>query len=237
MANAKPVQRFSPKITRLWHNRRRVNRMDVWLNLADDAQEEMYHVQFVFLWIAYEAAWQKQSFKVGSGQPEKFFNHVSTRNSEYLQAILKAHKKTIEKLFNLRWASKEFWFKNNNKIITTPEQWECHFVDHVTSLTDSLQKAINDGSPQSVSSALENLFSVLRIVRNQIVHGASAGKKSLGKRQVKWGVKLLASLIPCFRKIIDENIREDWGIPPFAHVAVGVEPNQDYPPPWLSPRK
>ena len=85
---------------------------------------------------------------------------------------------------------------------------------------------------KAISATLNNLFRNLSVVRNQIVHGASAGQDSHGRTQVILGAWLLKAFIPCFRDAIKANIHEDWGEPPYPRVGSG--PDDKCPPPWLS---
>lgn len=234
-------QRFSPDIMQLKHNRRRVNRMDVWIDLAEKSEKNAHHVRFVLLWIAYEAAYAHTP-KSGrapsgrSGEP-RFLTNVSKLNRNELQSVLRAHREPIVELLELRWANQHFWFKTTKmESVKTTKQWEHEFKNHVRLAKNDLERAIASGDSSSIAKSLKGLFDILHVVRNQIVHGASAGDRSLGITQVRAGAQVLGALVPCFRKIIDNNIKsEQWRTPPFPHVDVHVMPDQDYPPPWLTP--
>jgi len=232
-------QRFSPDIMQLKHNRRRVNRMDVWIDLAEKAERNAHHVRFVLLWIAYEAAYAHtpESGRPPSGRSGEpsFWRNASKLNRNELQSVLRAHREPITVLLELRWANQHFWFKTTKmENVETAKQWEHAFKEHVQIAKSDFARAIDTGDSASITKALKYLFDVLHVVRNQIVHGASAGERSLGITQVRAGAQVLGALVPCFRRIIHNNIKSgQWGIPPFPHVDVHVVPDQDYPPPWL----
>ncbi len=80
-------------------------------------------------------------------------------------------------------------------------------------------------------TVLNDLFRNLSVVRNQIVHGGSAGTESRGRTQVILGAGLLKAFVPCFRDSIASNIDQDWGEPPFPRV--GSAPDEKCSPPWL----
>lgn len=233
-------QRFSPDIMQLKHNRRRVDRMDVWIDLAGKTERKAHHVRFVLLWIAYEAAYAYTPKSGGApsgraGEPH-FLRNVSKMNRKELQSVLRAHRETIDSLLELRWANQCFWFKTGMENVKTAKQWEHEFKKHVRLAKNDLARAVDAGDSLFISKALKRLFDILHVVRNQIVHGASAGENSLGVTQVRAGAQVLDALVPCFRKTIDNNIKSElWRTPPFPHVDVHVVPDQDYPPPWLPP--
>lgn len=113
----------------------------------------------------------------------------------------------------------------------TAEEWNREFSRKVERAEKHLDKA-RSGRRDAIRETLNDLFLNLSVVRNQIVHGASAGSGGWGRTQYELGAKLLKALIPCFREVIRSNIEDDWGAPPFARVGEG--PDDECPPPWLS---
>ncbi|MYA35676.1 MAG: hypothetical protein F4Y34_03305 [Gammaproteobacteria bacterium] len=211
-------------------NERRIERVDNWISHAEDVPrgDENDHIRFLFYWIAYEAAFQKDGRK---GTKEEFHELIADcefAKDDLLRAIKFRRKEAIE-LLELRQASPYFWKKEPD----WPEngnEWERKFQGQVELDIDTMNSAIYDGT--GLTDTLDALFRNLTIVRNQIVHGGSAGKKSFGLDQVIWGTNLLRTIIPAFRDFIKANISADWGEPPFPRV--GDHPNQDCSPPWIA---
>ena len=103
---------------------------------------------------------------------------------------------------------------------------------------DDLNQAVAVQDEEALLSASEwaalvdTLFRNLGIVRNQIVHGGSAGSRSRGRTQVRLGAELLRDFVPHFRRTIERHPDQDWGPPPFPRV--GDEADDKCLPPWLS---
>lgn len=215
-------------------NQRRVARMNVWIESAttSPADDDYAHIRFVFYWIAYEAAYKVESDGFVDGeqrtkewaQREQFHRSMAGHDGEMIQGVLRRHRDRIARLLELRQADSKFWYQGNQNGQMTEQEWEIQFNRRVTS---ALRK-LNNGETETT---LNNLFRNLAVVRNQIVHGGSAGTRSRGRTQVLLGAELLSALIPRFRDVVQSNLDEDWGNPPFPRVGTG--PDDTCPPPWL----
>ena len=218
-------------------NERRIDRMKAWISHAEATSgEEEAHIRFLFYWIAYEAAYQTEDSEVKDWQArESLHRKLAFRGAGKLQDILHDQREDAVRIFRLRQAHRFFWRKDSRWV--TSDEWESEFQKRVESAISRLNTAAHSGARETlekkkaIQSTLDDLFRNLNIVRNQIVHGASAGSKSWGGNQRVWGAKLLSAFVPCFRDIIEFNIREDWGEPPFPRVGEG--PDDKCPPPWL----
>lgn len=219
-------------------NERRVERMNVWIDLAGSTpdDDDHAHIRFVYYWIAYEAAYQNEHSKIEDGKErEKLHHRLAKRDRGRLQGILHAQKKSIVSILALRQAHPSFWNRwREDAGVRTREEWERVFGERVGAAVESLDEAIRSGIKNRISGALDGLFRNLSVVRHQIVHGGSAGRRSRGRTQVTLGAKLLRAFIPCFRDSIESDIDQDWGEPPFPRVGSG--PDEECPPPWLERR-
>ena len=145
---------------------------------------------------------------------------------------MQVQKPDAVRLLELRQASPSFWNRwREDAGVRSPEEWEIVFGERVGSYVGRLNEAIRTSIKKHVSGTLNDLFRNLSVVRNQIVHGGSAGTESRGRTQVILGAGLLKAFIPCFRDSIASNIDQDWGEPPFPRV--GSAPDEKCPPPWL----
>ena len=224
------------------NNRRRLKRMDIWISHAEAASGEGdAHLRFLFYWIAYEAAYQTYETEESKGGHEKerkrLHRKLAGHDRGRLQSLLRAQKGDILRIFKLRQAHPSFWKRGGTKVETL-DAWETAFEQRVGSATKRLDAvvrmnaALSSHVKEAISKTLNDLFRNLNVVRNQIVHGASAGPDSRGRTQVILGAGLLGAFIPCFRDSIEFNAQEDWGVPPFPRVGEG--PDDECPPPWLS---
>lgn len=223
------------------NNRRRIERMDTWISEAEKASGEgKAHLRFLFYWIAYEAAYQTYETEESEGghgkERVRLHRELVRHDRGRLQNILRAQKDNIVNILELRQAHPSFWKRWGDE--RTPEAWETAFGKRVESAKKKLNEAVGTSAAVSrgvkgkLSSTLDDVFRNLNVVRNQIVHGASAGALSRGRTQVILGAGLLNAFIPCIRDSIEFNIDEDWGELPFPRVGEG--PDDKCPPPWLS---
>ena len=221
-------------------NERRLKRMETWIDLAKDPKwakdTEGYdphaHVRFVFYWIAYEAAFEGQKWDPRENSPlfHEFYKRLAERGKPRLRECLRGQEACIRNLFGLRQASRFFWYKEGQDLPKDAKDWEDRFTKRVEEQREKLQKAVYEAG--SAVAVLDDVFKILSLVRNQIIHGGSSGSSSQGRSQVRWGAQLLCAFVPCFFNIIEEHKGEDWGKPPFPRV--GWKPDDpEARPPWL----
>ncbi|MCY4028344.1 MAG: hypothetical protein OXH75_18775 [Acidobacteria bacterium] len=224
-------------------NERRVARMNAWIDLARKASDEhSAHVRFVLYWIAYEAAYKAESSDpsdsraTDSVQRRTFHHRVARYDRGRLPQVLRQYLVDVTAVLELRQAHPSFWQRwRQDGSVESPDDWDRNFRGRTRKATQALRDAIENwsrgGANQRTAEALDTLFLSLGVVRNQIVHGASAGSHSHGRTQVLLGARLLHALVPCFRDSVASNLDEDWGQPPFPRVGTG--PDDKCPPPWL----
>ncbi len=212
-------------------NRIRLERMDTWIEKAETVPKgnDHDHVRFLYFYIAYEAAYQR--FNVN--EPWKRFNHTLARHAK-LEIIntLQHSTEDIGRLFNLRQASPLFWEKNKQKE-KSPDEWAKKYKSSVVTSLEKLDVLLQESRDRNqLARSLNSLFGRIRLVRNQIVHGGSAGIDSRGRTQVELCARLLQALVPCIRDCIKIRIEKDWGKPPFPRVGSGPD-DPECAPPWL----
>ena len=235
-------------------NERRIARMSTWISHAEAISgEEEAHIRFLFYWIAYEAAYQMNETRGSKVEHEKerreFHQRLADHHWVRLQSILRAQENDVVDILELRQAHPSFWrrrkVRKGDKVAETAEAWEWDFRSWVRSAKKDLKKAVryqkrlNEAdwyqrkiAGTLIAETLNDLFENLNVVRNQIVHGGSAGPDSRGRTQVIRGARLMSAFVPCFHDGIKANLKGDWGEPPFPHVGSG--PDDECPPPWLT---
>ena len=221
-------------------NERRIARMSTWISLAKAeaiSGEKEAHIRFLFYWIAYEAAYHMNETGESKGGHEKerreFHLRLASHDRGRLQRILSAQRTNVVGILKLRQAHPSFWKRwDEDEGVETIKEWESVFWNRVQKMVEHLEVAVRSGIKWKIAGTLNDLFENLSVVRNQIVHGGSAGPDSRGRTQVILGAKLLSAFVPCFHESIKDNHSEDWGEPPFPHVGEG--PDDKCPPPWLS---
>ena len=221
-------------------NERRIDRMSTWISHAEAeaiSGEKEAHIRFLFYWIAYEAAYHMNETgesKGGHGKERREFHlRLASHDRGRLQSILRAQRTNVVDILELRQAHPSFWKRwDEDEGVETVKEWKSVFRNRVQKMVEHLDVAVRSGIKWKIAGTLNDLFENLSVVRNQIVHGGSAGPDSRGRTQVILGAKLLSAFVPCFHESIKDNRSEDWGEPPFPRVGKG--PDDKCPPPWLS---
>ena len=217
-------------------NRRRIERIDTWIRHAVDAccgirekagflfgfipvighalavPRRNEHIRFLYYWIAYEAAYKQE--QKSDSERSTFHKRVANRERILIRRVLREYKNNAIALLELRQANRDFWYKPDNSRYPEGKQskdisrqdWENWFEKEVSRTVNRLDYAVCHDDVDAVAKTLNDLFQTLSVVRNQIVHGGSAGKSSYGRNQVILGLKLLAVFIPIFRDCIDTNL-------------------------------
>ena len=220
-------------------NERRIARMNAWIDLArNESNTDSAHVRFVFYWIAYEAAYKVEGNDSSDSRAKdtvqrRTFHHLVARYDRgRLRQVLRQHKADVSAILELRQANPSFWQRwREDARVESASDWDRNFAERTRKAMQALRDAIENwsrgGANERTAEALDILFRNLALVRNQIVHGASAGSHSRGRTQVLLGARLLHALVPCFRDSIESNLDEDWGQtpgqPPFPRVGAGPE--------------
>jgi len=200
-------------------NTRRIKRMEYWIEQAGSfpADEDHNHIRFLFYYIAYEAAYQKAWETKNQEQREDFHCKVARNAKLNIKEFLDKNQEKICELLELRQAHPLFWKGPKQLKGWSREKWESEFNSQKKDSLQHLEKAIK-GERKEIIGALNDLFQNLSIIRNQIVHGGSAGRESRGRTQVNLGAELLGEIIHFLHNCIEEKIQHDWGSPPFPRV-------------------
>lgn len=128
----------------------------------------------------------------------------------------------VVRIFELRQAHPSFWYppssrkeSRENAGVGPAESWESVFRKRVGAMRKRLDEAVRSGVKEAISTTLNDLFRNLSVVRNQIVHGASAGPESRGRTQVVLGARLLSAFVPCFATASRPTFKRTGAISPF----------------------
>lgn len=208
------------------HNKDRLRRADSWLQRSEAAKDETE--RFIFLWIAFNAAYGYEAFPSDSGQwPverekfDRFLGEVLKRDKEKVlektlwrtQVVMKCDdngvlKKTFRRtyldpicdLLNNHYVFKPFWEAVRGS--DTESDWEAKFLER----NSSVQRSMEVGDARGV---LMELFMRLYMLRNQIIHGGATFEIGWGQDQVRDGSRIMKSLVPPILEIMQANIEEN----------------------------
>ena len=196
--------------------RLRVHRSISWLGRAE-AEEDDDDARFVFLWIAFNAAYADQEeFLRGEANERsshtRYFRTVvglDTGGRVY-DAIWDNFSGPIRLLMDNKYVFGPFWHHHNG--VSGWEGWESRF----RSSRWVFRRAV---AAKDTVKVLSLLFDRLYVLRNQLVHGGSTWNSIVNRDQVRDGTAILSFLVPVFVDVMMENPHDEWGRPFYPVVA------------------
>ena len=176
--------------------------------------------RFVFLWIAFNAAYGDESGLrefVEGWEPQKTESH---RFRTFLENIVKQDEAgvlerivwdefpgPIRVLLSNQYVYRPFWLAvwGSNR----GGDWRRRFEG-------SKRDALNALSHRNASAVLAIVFDRLYTLRNQIFHGGTTHPNGFGRDQIRDGSRIMASLVPAILDIMRQEIdgnpdSELWG--------------------------
>ncbi len=188
----------------------RVHRAISWIGRSETADED-HDARFVFLWIAFNAAYADESEFQSIAPGERaafadFFGKVVALDGEQriYKAIWQSFSGPIRMLMQNRYVFNPFWQHHNG--IEGYVDWEARFTASAHGFGQALQS-------QDTARTLSFVFDRLYVLRNQLVHGGSTWNSAINRDQVRDGAAILGFLMPVFVDIMMDHPNEDWGRP------------------------
>ncbi|MCG8624318.1 MAG: HEPN domain-containing protein [Proteobacteria bacterium] len=195
----------------------RIRRCVSWLKRAEEAaanDEDDQDAIFIFLWIAFNAAYGNKIFFEKS--KSKKHDKAHSQFKEYFTQLAKLDKE--KRIHNAIWGKinnrmrvfmdneyvfEPFWKSQHGSV--SDEQWKGMHQARNKSFYHFL------GKGSDTAEVLSFLFDRLYTLRNQLMHGGATCMGSLNRPQVRDGMNILAFLVPIFIDIMMDNSGEDWG--------------------------
>ena len=193
----------------------RAHRAISWIGRAeacgDEACGEDDDARFIFLWIAFNAAYaDEQEFQaVAPGERAAFveyFGRLVALNQDHriYKALWQQFSGPVRMLMENRYVFNPFWQYHNG--IDGFEDWEERFKTSARSFAQSFQAG-------DTARVLSFVFDRLYVLRNQLVHGGSTWNSGVNRAQVRDGAEILGFLMPVFIDTMMDNPNENWGKP------------------------
>ncbi|MEP1425865.1 MAG: hypothetical protein ABJX32_04755 [Tateyamaria sp.] len=188
----------------------RVHRALSWLGRAELCGDD-YDARFIFLWIAFNAAYADSDTFNDSASSERsvysaFFTKAVSHDDDHkiYDAIWTKFSGPIRSLMSNRYTFNGFWHHQNG--VAGYEDWQDRFASSAKTFARAVQT-------KDTSLVLSKLFERLYVLRNQIIHGGSTWNSVANRSQVKDGAAILEFLMPIYIDIMMDNPTEDWGKP------------------------
>ncbi|WP_234839881.1 HEPN domain-containing protein [Sinorhizobium meliloti] len=194
----------------------RVHRAISWIGRAEACGEDD-DARFIFLWIAFNAAYadEREFQSIAPGERVAFldfFGRLAALDGDkrIYKAIWQRFSGPVRVLLENRYVFNPFWQHHNG--IDGFDDWEERFK----ASTRAFGQAVQAGDTARV---LSFVFDRLYVLRNQLVHGGATWNSGVNRAQVRDGAAILAFLMPVFVDLLMDNSGKDWGKPFYPVIA------------------
>lgn len=188
----------------------RVHRAISWIGRAEASGDDA-DARFVFLWIAFNAAYADESEFQSSAPGERalivgYFNRLVglDRERRIYGALWQRFSGPVRVLMDNRYVFNPFWQHHNG--VDGFADWEARLATSRQAFHGALTRG-------DTARVLTLAFDRLYVLRNQIVHGGSTWNSGVNRAQVRDGAAILGFLLPVFVDLMMDNPDGDWGRP------------------------
>ncbi|WP_425640652.1 hypothetical protein ACPUEK_10270 [Marinomonas gallaica] len=184
----------------------RLHRSLSWLKQAEISEDD--DSQFIFLWIAFNAAYAQDS-------AEKYYNTEKDKYSAFIERLvgLDANKK----LYGLVWSHYSSTIRSilNNEFILA-DYWrfqsgdikESDWMDARALATKAAHTALANNDTTTVLSII---LSRLYVLRNQIMHGGATHGSKANRKQLTDCTTFMSQIVPLVIELMMAGQDQVWG--------------------------
>jgi hypothetical protein len=186
--------------------RLRLHRSLSWLKRADQADD--LDGRFIFLWIAFNAAYAQEinddDRLSEQGTFKAFLEKLCVLDQKKrLDALVwKEFSGSIRLLLDNPYVFKAFWDFRQGKI--TKAEWEKRFAGGKKAAQSALAKG-------DTPSLLGIVFNRIYTLRNQLMHGGATWNGAVNREQLRYCVDILGKLTPLTIELMMDNPDASWG--------------------------
>ncbi len=170
----------------------RTHRALSWLRRADAEQEDA-DARFIFLWIAFNAAYANEIHDRASFGERRllsgFLRHLTEVDEDRLlyQTVWEQFPRAIRLLIDNRYVFQPFWDYKNGRL--DEAEWQQRFQAGKEAAYRALGR-------MDTKKVLAIVFGRLYVLRNQLVHGGATWNSRVNRDQLRDGVDIMARLVP-----------------------------------------
>ena len=184
----------------------RVHRALSWLDRAEQCEDE--DGRFIFLWIAFNAAYANEIVEGERANEKKAFamflqKLVDLDQGDVLYKLIWTEfSGSIRVLLDNQFVYEPFWDYHRGNI--SEDQWKKSF--------ESAKAAANHAlAEHRTADALSIILSRMYTLRNQLVHGGATWNSQVNRDQMKDCSGFLGKLVPHVIKLMLDNPGTLWG--------------------------
>jgi len=186
--------------------RLRLHRALSWLDRAEQAEDR--DGRFIFLWIAFNAAYAceiDERYRLSEQEAFKAFLEklCSLDKGKRIDALVwREFSGSIRVLLDNPYVFQSFWDHQNGKI--GEDEWKRRFA----SGKRAAQLALASGDTPQL---LGVLFNRIYTLRNQLMHGGATWNGAVNREQLRDCVSLLSKLVPLVIELMMDSPDTLWG--------------------------
>ncbi len=187
----------------------RTHRALSWLDRAEREAEDD-DARFLFLWIAFNAAYANelpQNLDLSERKAFRLFlRKLIDLDVDKLiyRLVWESFSSTIRLLIDNKFVHAPFWDWQNGRI--SEAEWAERFSKDKAAATKALGR-------MDTETVLAVAFDRLYVLRNQLVHGGATWNSSVNRSQVHDGARFIGQIVPIIIHLMMENPDTLWGDP------------------------
>ena len=184
----------------------RIHRALSWLNRAEQAED--VDGRFIFLWIAFNAAYAQELDDSDRASDKATFTAFLQKlcdldtGKRIDDLIWKEFSGSIRTLLDNPYVFHLFWEFQRGRI--GEDEWR----DRFSSAKKSAQSALASGNTPALLSVM---FNRLYTLRNQLIHGGATWDGKVNRDQLRDCTRLLGKLVPVIIALMMDNPDALWG--------------------------
>ena len=185
----------------------RVHRALSWLDRAERCEDDD-DARFIFLWIAFNAAYANEIGDRERSPDQKVFERflqklVDLDSEEILyELIWTEFPSSVRLLLDNRFVYQPFWDFHNGRI--DEQQWKSSF--------DKAKVVANKAlAGHHTTTVLSIILSRMYTLRNQLIHGGATWNGSVNRDQLRDCSAFLGKLVPFVIQLMMDNPDTLWG--------------------------
>ena len=178
----------------------RIHRALSWLNCAEQKEDD--DSKFIFLWIAFNAAYAHEiqnRWEINERRVLSNFLQIliaADHDRSLYKIVWDEFPNSIRLLIDNKYVYQQFWDFHNDKIN------ESEWLEQFKNSREAANRAL--GKMDTVK-ILSIIFERLYTLRNQLMHGGATWNSSVNRDQIRDGVKIMHQVVPAMISIMLNN--------------------------------